>query len=434
MRILTHDGENEVPHEPKSHLASNIVYLYILQGLNYAIPLAVLPYLVRVLGMDVYGLVAFSQAFAQYFIVFTDYGFNLSATRTIAQYHGNLRAIRKTFFQVFLFKSAFTLLGIVLLWCIALAVPRVRHDLAYFLLAYLSVIGNLLFPQWYFQGIEKMQYISIYTGIAKLSSAALLFAFVHSSSHGLRAIGILSIGTLISGILGTATALREIGLAFERPSWQELRATLSDGWHVFVATASISLYTNTNVFVVGLLAGNVQVGYFSAAEKLIRAMTGVAGPVTQAVYPRINSLAAASRDAALSLASKVLFWMSGTSLLMSLAMMFLANTVTAILFGANAAGTVPVIRWIAFLPFLIAISNVLGIQTMLTFGLDRQFSRILLISGIVNVAVAIPLVHSLGAMGAGIAVFLTETLVTVTMAVVLWRHDIRIPFLRSAEA
>ena len=42
-------------------LADNIISLYVLQGLNYLVPLAILPYLVRVLGMRGYGILAFAQ-------------------------------------------------------------------------------------------------------------------------------------------------------------------------------------------------------------------------------------------------------------------------------------------------------------------------------------------------------------------------------------
>ena len=65
-------------------LAKNILWLYALQGVNYLVPILLLPYLVRVLGVGQYGLVAFSQAIAQYFIIATDYGFNFSATKQIA--------------------------------------------------------------------------------------------------------------------------------------------------------------------------------------------------------------------------------------------------------------------------------------------------------------------------------------------------------------
>ena len=66
-------------------LLGNMFWLYSLQGLNYFIPFAVLPYLVRVLGVERYGLVSFAQAFAQYFVILTDYGFNLFATKQIAR-------------------------------------------------------------------------------------------------------------------------------------------------------------------------------------------------------------------------------------------------------------------------------------------------------------------------------------------------------------
>jgi PST family polysaccharide transporter len=419
---------NQVRDVFKNQLADNITSLYLLQGMNYIIPMAVLPYLVRVLGMEVYGLVAFSQAFAQYFIMLTDYGFNLSATRYIAQRRDDLRAISSMFWQVLILKTGLMLLGLAILLITSIAVPHLRQDAAYFLLAFLAVAGNVLFPQWYFQGIEKMRYISVITGIAKIVSTALLFIFVHTPADGLRAVGILSSGMIIAGVMGTFAALRAIGLKFEWPSWASLRATLADGWHVFIATASISLYTNTNVFLVGLIAGNVQAGYFSAAEKLIRAMSGLIGPVSQAIYPRISALATHSKDAALALASKSLFWMGAVSLSFSLAMFVLARLVATLFFGVAATGSVPIMRWIALLPFLIAISNVLGIQTMLTFGLDKQFSRILIVFGILNVAVGVPLIYWSGAQGAGIAVLITEISVTLTMIAVLKKHHILLSY------
>src|SRR5579864_8134340 len=109
-------------------LLGNMFWLYGLQGLNYLIPLAVLPYLVRVLGVERYGLVAFAQAFAQYFVILTDYGFNLSATKRIALMRDRHDEVSSLYWSVILIKLALMLLGAVVVAAVLALVPRFRAD------------------------------------------------------------------------------------------------------------------------------------------------------------------------------------------------------------------------------------------------------------------------------------------------------------------
>jgi PST family polysaccharide transporter len=162
-------------------------WLYVLQGLNYLVPLAVLPYLIRVLGIERYGLIAFAQAFAQYFVILTDYGFNLSATKRIALIRDDNAEVSSVFWSVLLIKVGLMVLGMIVSAVIVFSVPRFRPDAALYAIAYVAVVGNVLFPVWLFQGMEQMRYISVVTGGAKVLSAILLFALVHrpptTSSH-----------------------------------------------------------------------------------------------------------------------------------------------------------------------------------------------------------------------------------------------------------
>ena len=410
----------------KQRLRESIVAVYSLQGLNYIVPIALLPYLVRVLGFDNYGLLAFAQAFAQYFTILIDYGFNFSATRSVARFRTDRDAISNLFCAVSAIKMTFMLMGAALLLGLVATVPRFHANAVFFVVAYLGVIGDTLFPVWLFQGLEKMRYISIITGSFKAAAALCIFLFVHQPSDALIALTIQSLGGLIAGVTGITFCLIHFRIQLHLPRTAALAAVLRDGWHLFVSTAAVSLYTNTNVLLVGILAGNAEAGYFSAAQKLIRPIQGLIVPASQAIFPHVNLLVTQSRDKALRFARIALIWMGAPTLAASTLLFSLAGPLALLLFGASGTSTVPTIRWVAFLPFLIALSNVFGIQTMIPLGFDKQFSRILLLAGLINICVGVPLIHSFGAQGAGAAVLLAEMFVTGAMFGTLTKHGINV--------
>ncbi len=407
-------------------LLGNMFWLYALQGLNYVIPLAVLPYLVRVLGVERYGLVSFAQAFAQYFVILTDYGFNLSATKQIARLRNDPERVSSLFWSVMVIKAVLMVVGFVILIALVTSVPRFRSDARLYEVAYLAVLGNVLFPIWLFQGMEQMRYISLVTGGAKVLSACLLFVLVHRPSDFLTALTIQSGGLLLAGVAGFWIGLTHFNLRSRLPSYAELRQVLQDGWHLFVSNAAGTLYATTNVFLVGLIAGNVQAGYFSAAERTIRALQGLLGPVTQAIYPHVSGLAAKSRDIALIFIQKTLVWVGTLSFIPSVLLLLLARPIALTFFGPAAAGSIAPLRWIAMLPFIIAVSGVLAIQTMIPFGMEKQLSRIYVVAALTSLCFSLPLIHRFGAAGGGAAVLVIEICIVLAMWKVLVRHGINL--------
>ena len=396
-------------------LLGNIFWLFSLQGLNYLIPLAVLPFLVRVLGIERYGLLAFAQSLAQYFVIFTDYGFNLSATKQIARARFDRERVSSLFWCVIILKLALMFLSAIVLAALLIAVPRFHSEVSLYAAAFMAVIGTVLFPIWLFQGMEEMKYISMVSGGAKLLSAVALFIFVRDSSDYVLALAILSGGMLLAGIVGLVVAITKFGIIIRMPAKAEMMDTLRDGWHLFVSTAATTFYTNSNVFLVGIFAGNVQAGYFSAAEKIVRGMQGLLGPVTQAIYPHVNSLAGSSRELALAFLRKSFIWIGVFSFVPSFLLFLFAQPVSRLILGSTTGDVSEIFRWMAMLPFVVAISNVLGIQTMIPFGLERQLSRIYLFAGVGSLAFSILLIRHYGALGAAISVLTVELVIVFCM-------------------
>lgn len=392
-----------------------------LQGLNYLIPVITLPYLVRVLGIGPFGLISVAQAFAAYFVILTDYGFNLSATRRIAQQHQDAAAISRTFSAVLTIKIILALLGVAVMAVVLALLPHFGRDADMYAVNYLTVIGTVLLPTWLFQGIQDMRTIAILTGLTKLLSVCALFIFVHGPGDYLIAAALPPLGVLISGIVGLWICVGWKKVRYRLPTLESIREQLEDGFHVFASTASITLYTNTNVFLVGLLAGNVQAGYFSTGEKVVRGAQGILSPVLQAIFPHVNTMATVSKQRAIVFLRWLLFWAGLLSLLPSLALLMFAHPIVIFAFGYKALGSVAVLRWMALLPFIITLSNVLGVQTLITFGMEKQISRIVISAGVINVALCAPAALRFGAPGAAACVAVVELGVTAATGACAWR-------------
>jgi PST family polysaccharide transporter len=405
-------------------LIGNMFWLYTLQGLNYVIPLAVLPYLVRVLGVERYGMVAFAQSLAQGFIFVTDYGFNLSATKQISRAQHDQAEVSRIFWAVMTVKGAFFLLGMVILTAMLVTVPRFHADTLTYAIAYVAVLGSVLFPLWLFQGAEQMRYISVVSGGAKLLAALLLFFVVRGPSDYRLAIAAQSGGLLLAGVAGFWVALARFKISFHRPSHRDLQQMVREGWHLFISNAAGMLYAANNVFLVGLIAGNVEAGYFSAAEKTVRGVQGLLTPATQAIYPHVSILAAESRQRAARFVRKTLIWMGLMSLAPSVLLLAFARPVALLLFGSAAQGSIAPLRWIALLPVILTISSVLGTQIMIPFGLERQLSRIYVTTGLASILPLLASIHYFGATGGAAAILIIETYIIVAIWTSLKRHGV----------
>jgi PST family polysaccharide transporter len=411
-------------------LRKTIAALYGVQIASYAAPLITLPWLTRALGPTGFGRLSFCMAVTNYFVLFADYGFNLSATRQIAVCAHDRMQRSRVFWNTIAVKALLAAMGLPCLVLLALCVRQLGEVRYLLLINYLSVIGATLTPVWYFQGIERQSTLSGITVAVRLMSIPPLFLFVHTPNDVPLAILINSAATVVCGLICLGYLMRIDHVDRARVDPGQLVAALKGGWHLFVSTASISLYQATNTVVLGLVAGSAAVGQFSAAEKIIQASQSLLVPVSQAIYPRVSRLMQESRSAAFALIRKALRLQGSAALMLSVLLFVFAPMVVQLLYGAKYMEAVSVLRWLAALPFFVGLSNVFGVQTLLAMGMNKLVTRILIAAGAINVALLLALTHWFGAIGAAISVATTEMLVTVAMAMAVIRLDLPVFRLR----
>ncbi len=271
-------------------LLENFLSLSILQVANYILPLLTVPYLIRVLGFEYFGLIAFAVATVEYFMILTNYGFELTATREISMNQSNKEKISEIFSSVILIKLFLMVFSFFILTILIFSFEKFHKDWIIYYLTFGVVLGNVLFPSWFFQGIENMKYITILNFISKTIFVLAIFIFVKFPSDYYLVPFFNFLGALFSGIIAQIIVRKNFGIKFKFQNLNTLRKYLIDGWYIFISRVAVSLYTTTNVFLLGIFTNNTQVGYFSAIEKVVVAIGRMLDPINQAIYPHLAKL------------------------------------------------------------------------------------------------------------------------------------------------
>jgi PST family polysaccharide transporter len=398
--------------EDKKRLFSNFLSLFILQGANYILPLITLPYLVRVLGAEKFGLIAFAQAFIGYFVILTDYGFNLSATREISINRENKDKVSEIFSSVMIIKTGLLVLSFVIMSIIIFSFEKFRQDYLIYYLTFGMVVGQVLFPVWFFQGMERMKYITILNILAKLIFTVAIFIFVHKALDYIYVPLINSLGFIVAGILALWIVFKEFKIDFKRPSLTQIKQDLKEGWYIFICTVAISLYTISNTFILGLFTNNTIVGYYSAAERIIRAIQGLYSPISQAIYPYVSKLLNQSKEDGIRFLRKLTFIIGSITFSTSLIVFIFADVIGNLLLGKNFEESIIVLRILAFLPFIIGLSNTFAVQGIIGFGYSSYIPKIVFIGAFINLTLVIILVPLYQHIGVSVAILTTETFIT----------------------
>ena len=172
-----------------------------MQGVNYLVPLVTLPYLTRVLGGYQYGVLSTALVFAQYTILIITFGFHLSATKKISEHQNDIIYISNIYWLTILSKIILFVISFFISLVIIQSVSQYHSILLIYLLCLPQIIGEVFFPAWLFQGVEKIKSISVMTIIPKLFVIPLLLLFVKDANNVSCAAFILALPTFFSAVL-----------------------------------------------------------------------------------------------------------------------------------------------------------------------------------------------------------------------------------------
>lgn len=396
-------------------ILNNVALLSWLQVFTYTLPLVILPYLFQTIGPEKFGLIAFAQAFVQYFIILTDYGFSVSATREISLCHDDNYKISRIYAAVMAAKTILLAVSALVLYGLVATVPKFTPDAMVYILSFGAVVGNALFPIWVFQGTEKMKYIAKLNILGELIYAFCIFWFIRGPQDYLMVPLIHSGVLLATGVAAQAVLFWRMGLSFRFPSAKELKHQFKAGWNVFVSVVAINAYTTTRVFAVGMMTNNTLTGFYSIAEKIAGAVqTFPLASFSQAIFPRLSKIFHKSKQRAYEIMQNVQLITIIISMISLPIFFLLSPRIIRLICGADYPAAVLALKFLLISVFFVA-SNAFRVQFLLVCGRSDIYSRIHIGMAVAGLPLIIFLIHSFSYAGAAMATAAIEACVfTVT--------------------
>lgn len=406
-----------------SQLTKNIISLIILQGGNYLIPLITFPYLVRVLGVETFGNYSVIFSISQYLILFTDFGFNLTASKKIAVCNNDLIKISKIFWETIFCKLILFTISIVIVVTVVLFNHK-NNMYSALVFCIIQILGTVMLPVWFFQGIERMSFVTVSSILSKIIILPLMFIFVKNSEDIDIAVVIQSLSFFASGLIAILFILNKGLIRHVRVNVVDVISTFKDSYQIFIAGLAISLYTLSTPIIIRFFSSDYEVGVFSAGDKIRNALIGCFLILGHAFYPRVNSLFATSKIKAFSFVRKIFYIQGTVTLLVSIIMYLCSEMVVNLVLGHKYVESAAVLKIVSPLFFLVTMSVVFANYLLLPLGYKKEYTLLPIFTSILHVITCSVLSYKYGAIGGALSILTVEAVTCITFLYIVHRKGI----------
>ncbi len=375
-------------------LVSNFAYLSLLQIIGYIFPLITLPYVSRVVGVAGIGKIAFASAVIMWFHTVVDWGFNYTATRDVARCRDDKEMVSKIFSNVLWAKVILMLISfVVLLLCIAV-IPIFREHALVLLVTYLMIPGYICFPDWFFQALEKMQYITWLNFVIKLFFTIAIFIFIKQAEDYYYQPLFISLGFILSGMIAMYIIVICWKYTIHKPHWSTVLKTIKSSTDVFINNIAPNLYNSLSVVLLGAWHGDIATGIYNAGKNFLTVCYKLLGMIPRVFFPFI-----ARRIDKHSLFARLYI---GISAIGTIGLFAFAPLIIKIFYGPGFEESVTILRMVSISLVLLAIESVYGTNYLLQVGEERLLRNITLVSSIIAFLAALPLIYFLDYTGVAI--------------------------------
>ena len=361
-------------------IAQNFFYFGVIKFTNILSKYILLGYLVRTLGEEGYGILTWVDSFIQYFLILINFGFDMYAAKYIVENKQNKTKIDEIISSILTIKIGLFVFSFALLGIFSFNEGISEHiDLIFFML--LMGIGEILFPIWYFQGIEKMKPIALVSVISRTLLVFLTVILVKNPSQIVLYIFILVASNIVWGGLGFYFLKKESNFKFMIVPLETIMHYLKEGYLFFLGRFSTLFLNFGTIFLIGYFCSKNLVSGFDIASKIVFAFIFPFEVIQQAIFPSIV------RTKNKLFVQRLILFTVCSGLLFSISIYYFSEEMMTFFGGIQMAKYAYLLKSLVILIPVISCSIIIGSCSLVAFGALKQYNYALVFSCLIYIFV-----------------------------------------------
>lgn len=408
-------------------LKKNFIYNAILTMSGYIFPLMVYPYVSRVLGVANIGACNFVDSIVEYFTILSMMGMNTIGIREIAKCKNDQQKLDNVFSQLFSLNTLTTITAIIILIIATNIVPKFApyKDLLYIGVG--KLFFNYMLINWFFQGLENFKYIAARTIFVKILFVISVFLFVKTETDVKLYYFLVALTWAGNGIINFIYAKKYVSFNF---TLKINKAIIGSFFILGVYWFMNSMYTTLNVAFLGFATNDIEVGYYTTANKLLTVIMTMFTALTSVMVPRVSvALKSNDNSEAKALIRKAI----NALMLFAIPLIFFvfpfSQELIYLMSGKGYEGATTPLQIMTPLFFLVGYDQIIVLQTLLPMGKDKDILRNSILAASVGIISNIFLTLNFGKNGSAIVLILAELSVLLSSQFCVIKYlGLKIPF------
>lgn len=387
-----------------SKIISNYLFTVMYQILLLLTPFITTPYVSRILKAEGIGIEAYVSSIVQIFIVFIVLSIPLYGSRQIAT-KSNLGDRSNEFWSIFSVQIIFSIVNIVIYYIFIGTIVTEYKDL--FLINIFTIIAYSIDVSWYFMGKEEMKKIAIRNMLVKIAGIILTFTLIKDYSDLGLYVFINGFTLFIGQLIMWGPLLREI--SFKRVAYSDFKMHLIPMLTLFIPQLMIQIYVLLNKIVLGNTSGEIEVGYYNQANKIIRLALGVVTAIGTVLLPRMAAEFAKGNSKKMKrYVNHTVQFILMITLPMTCGLMVIAPNFVSWFLGPDFLPVIKLVVIMSPVIFFVGLANVFGIQVLIATNQQKKYSIAVTVGAILSLIINFILVYSFGSIATTISLVVAE--------------------------